>query len=254
MRAEHSLRESRKRITRLVPIVRSVRAARKSAIRSVEDARFTASRLWRYKRIDSYLRDHPVRKLQLGTGSNVYEGWLNTDVYDFRRKDEVVYLDARKPFPLPDSSFDAVFSEHMIEHMTYSEGLHCLRECRRVLRPGGRIRVATPSVERMIRLYDPELTDLQLRYIRWAIDTWVEDADAYLPGFALNSMLRNFGHQFVYDGGTLRHALEAAGFVDIEEWPVGQSGEPELVGLERHMRSAAEFNELETIVLEARRP
>ena len=67
-------------------------------------------------------------------------------------------------------------------------------------------------------------------------------------------MLRNFEHRFVYDAATLRHALEAAGFVDVEQWPVGESGDERLAGLERHMRSAAEFNAYETLVLEARRP
>jgi predicted SAM-dependent methyltransferase len=248
------IREGLKRVPGLVPVVRTTRAARISTMRRLEDARFTAGRLGRHRRIAAYLRDHPIRKLQLGTGSNVYDGWLNTDVSDFKRKNEVVYLDARQPFPLPDAAFDFVFSEHMIEHVTYADGLHCLRECGRVLRPGGRIRIATPSVDRLIPLYGDDLSDVQRRYIRWSIDTFVDDADAYLPGFVLNNMFRNFEHRFLYDGATLRHALESAGFVDVEEWPVGESAEPQLVGLERHMRAAAEFNELETLVLEARRP
>jgi predicted SAM-dependent methyltransferase len=231
-----------------------MRGVRISATRRLEDARFTAGRLGRHRRIAAYLRDHAVRKLQLGSGSNLYDGWLNTDVSDFKRKNEVVYLDAREPFPLPDNVFDFVFSEHMIEHLTYADGQHCLRECRRVLRPGGRLRIATPSLDHLMPLYGDELSDVQHRYIRWSIDSFVDDADAYLPGFVLNNMFRNFEHQFLYDRETLEHALGSAGFVDIEECPVGQSGEAQLVGLERHMRSAAEFNELETMVLEARRP
>ena len=57
----------------------------------------------------------------------------------------------------------------------------------------------------------------------------------------------------VYDDQTLRHSLETAGFVDVTEWPVGESDDPALVGLERHMRRAAEFNAYETLVLEARK-
>jgi predicted SAM-dependent methyltransferase len=247
-------RENLKRVPGLVPLVRAVRSARISATRRLEDARFTAGRLGRHRRIAAYLRAHDVRKLQLGTGANVYEGWLNTDISDFKRKNEVVFLDARKPFPLPDNSVDVVFSEHMIEHMTYEEGQQCLRECNRVLRPGGRIRIATPSVERLLPLYKTNLGELERRYIHWSIDSFVPEADEYLPGFVLNNMFRNFEHQFLYDSHTLRHALESAGFVDIEERPVGQSGDARLKGLERHMRSVAEFNEFETMVLEARRP
>jgi predicted SAM-dependent methyltransferase len=247
-------RESLKRVRGLVPIVRAAREKRISARRRVQDARFFASRTQRAKRIETYLQTHAVRKLQLGTGNNLYSGWLNTDIADYKRESEVVYLDARKPFPLPDASFDFVFSEHMIEHLTYIEGVHCLTECHRVLRPEGRIRVATPSLDRLMQLYDPELTDLQRRYIRWSTDTFIPHADEYLPGFVVNNFFRDWGHQFIYDSQTLRHALLSVGFVDVEERPVGLSDSPELVGVERHMRLAAEFNEYETMVLEARKP
>jgi predicted SAM-dependent methyltransferase len=211
-------------------------------------------RVGRGRQIDAYLRDHDVRKLQLGTGANVREGWLNTDIHDFRRTGEVVFMDARERFPLPDASFDVVYSEHMLEHLPYADGQQCLRECVRVLRPGGRIRVATPSLERLIRLYDPELDDVQRRYIRWSVDEFVPGACAYLPGFVLNNFLRDWGHEFVYDRDTLRHALETSGFVDVEESSVGESRDPRLAELERHLSEAPEFNAYETIVFEARRP
>jgi predicted SAM-dependent methyltransferase len=221
--------------------------------RARQRLRQALGRFQRRRRIDAYLRTHHVRKLQLGTGGNVRDGWLNTDIHDFRRTGEVVYMDAREAFPLPGVSFDLVYSEHMLEHLSYGDGQRCLRECLRVLRPGGRIRVATPSLERLIRLYDPELSDVQRRYLRWSIDEFVPHADAPLPGFVLNNFLRDWGHEFVYDTQTLRQALEAAGFVDVEEHRVGESDDPRLAGLERHLAEAPDLNEYETIVLEARR-
>jgi len=248
------VREQLKRVPGLVLTVRAARRGRVTARRSAEDARFALARRRRQGRIEEYLRTHPVRRLQLGTGSNPYHGWLNTDVVDYRRRNEVVYLDAREPFPLPDNAFDTAFSEHMIEHLTYADGMLCLRECHRVLRPDGRLRIATPSLRRIAALYAEELTDLQRRYLAWATGAFVKHSDIALPGFVLNNIARNFEHKFVYDEETLRHVLAVIGFVEITEWPVGESADPALTGLERHMRSAAEFNAYETLVLEARKP
>ena len=55
-----------------------------------------------------YLRDEGVKKLQIGCGYNVIEGWLNTDLIYKRNK--VAYLDAGRPFPFPDNSFDYIYS------------------------------------------------------------------------------------------------------------------------------------------------
>jgi hypothetical protein len=98
----------------------------------------------------------------------------------------------------------------------------------------------------LVRLYDSELTDVQRRYLRWAVDSFVPETDAPLPGFVVNNFMHAWGHRFVYDRDTLRHALEASGFVGVEDGRVGE--------LEQHLRNEPEFNEYETIVLEAHRP
>ena len=204
-------------------------------------ARTAIRRARRGRAIARYLDEHEDRKLQLGAAENIRPGWLNTDLHGYGHGDELVYLDVRKRFPLPDASFDLVYSEHMLEHLTYAEGQRCLRECLRVLRPGGTIRVATPSLERLAQLYGGGGE----RYVRWAVDTLEPEVDAPLPGVVINNFFRSWGHRFVYDPQTLRHALTEAGFVDVEEAPLGE--------LERHLADEPEFRELETFVLEARR-
>jgi predicted SAM-dependent methyltransferase len=198
----------------------------------------------RRRQIGRYLAAHREPKLQLGAGEHPLVGWLNTDLHDYGRPGELVYLDVREPFPLPDTSFDLVYSEHMLEHLSYTEGQRCLRECFRVLRPGGRIRIATPSLERLARLYDGGA--VQERYVHWAAATLEPELRAPLPGAVVNNFFRSWGHRFIYDPQTLRHALAEAGFVDVVEQSVGE--------LEQHLAEAPEFNEFETIVFEGQRP
>ncbi|GMI04920.1 hypothetical protein TrVE_jg12137 [Triparma verrucosa] len=54
---------------------------------------------------------------------------------------------------LESSSLDAVFTEHMIEHVTPAYVVRSLREWWRVVRVGGAIRIAIPDLERYLRSY-----------------------------------------------------------------------------------------------------
>lgn len=49
------------------------------------------------------------------------------------------------PLPLPDGSVDRILTEHFLEHIPMHGIAHVLRECHRVLRPGGIARVAVPD-------------------------------------------------------------------------------------------------------------
>ncbi|HEY0735287.1 MAG TPA: methyltransferase domain-containing protein [Herpetosiphonaceae bacterium] len=204
--------------------------------------------------LDAYQATHSVRKLQLGTGTNPLDGWLNTDIVP--AGSGVVFLDSTKRFPIEDATFDYVFSEHHIEHLSYTEGLVTLREAFRVLRPGGRIRIATPSLETLIGLYTAPVDELQQRYIRFITDTFLPDVQTYSPVFVLNNAFRNWGHQFLYDRATLQQTMEQVGFVEIASPAPGTSDDPNLRGIDSHgdFIGNEEMSRFETMVLEGRRP
>jgi len=211
---------------------------------------------WRRRRkrlVRAYLESHDVRKLNLGAGTNPLPGWLNTDLRPGRPG--VVFLDVRRPFPLPGACFHFVYCEHLIEHVELEEAEHCLREAHRVLVPGGRVRIATPSLERLALLFAPETSPEQRAYLEWATKRFMPDLGVDAPGFVLNHFVRSWGHRFIHDPQTLSYVLERAGFDAITELPTGVSESPELAGLESHARVIGEeADRFETFVLEARRP
>src|SRR5215469_1479512 len=101
-------------------------------------------------------------KLHIGCGDHPIEGWINTDLNPCMMG--VGPMDATKTFPFVDNFFTHIFSEHMIEHITKEEGEFMLRECFRVLKPGGKIRISCPGRENIKWIRDGNVPE----YVAWA--------------------------------------------------------------------------------------
>ena len=82
-------------------------------------------------------------KLHVGCGDRAIRGWCNIDVAHLTA--EVQYVDALKCIPFDSESFQFIFSEHFIEHLTYEDGLLFFKEASRVLKKGGVLRTSTPD-------------------------------------------------------------------------------------------------------------
>lgn len=212
------------------------------------------SYLRRNSAIEKYLQSHSVQKLQIGSGGNHIAGWLGTDIAPV--SDDITYLDASKPFPMADATFDYVFCEHMIEHITWREGQRMLRECHRILKSGGVFRVATPDLAVIIGLYQNDRNALEEKYIRWITDRYLQDIAVYKASFVINNAFRNWGHQFLYDSELLEIALSQAGFLNIMRCTHGESTHEHLQGIEEHGKAVSnqEMNVFETIILEGTKP
>ena len=100
--------------------------------------------------VRDYLGREAVRKLHIGASDKSLPGWLNTDI---ERHPGVAYLDCTRPFPFESDTFDYVYSEHFIEHLERDQGVACLREVLRCLKPGGVFRLATPDLEQYVGLF-----------------------------------------------------------------------------------------------------
>lgn len=200
-----------------------------------------------------YLRTHPVAKLHLGASFKGFPGWFNTDLFPERWP--VVRLDATRPFPLPDASFQVVFSEHMIEHVPLDGARRMLGECCRVLRPGGWIRIATPDLARIVRLYIDRDEPAHRRYFDRSVANFGLARDLPPHTATVNSLFYLHGHRFIFDQEALATLFRQAGFTDIRRCVPGESAVPELRGIEAHQDViGVEGNLIETLVLEGRKP
>jgi predicted SAM-dependent methyltransferase len=92
-----------------------------------------------------------VVRLNWGCGSHTAAGWINSDVKDDAGVDLVA--DIRDGLPLASGSCDYVVSIHALPEFSYPEMPGILGELRRVLKPGGCLRLGLPDLRRGIDAY-----------------------------------------------------------------------------------------------------
>jgi predicted SAM-dependent methyltransferase len=158
------------------------------------------------------------RAVHLGAGGHHLDGWINVDVLP----DGVDLLaDFVHALPFRSASVDFIHSEDLLEHLDLDAGKALLRDCHRVLKPGGVMRLLTPDLRALVqRVY----VDRDREQLAWCARTLAADGACE----ALNMHLRMNGeHRFVYDEEQLTRVLRATGFrVRRVRW--NQSRVPEL--------------------------
>ena len=103
--------------------------------------------------------DDDLLKLNLGSFvTMLHNGWINADIIDVGAFAQMhhykfVHMDATKPTNLEDGVVDFIVSSHMIEHLDWNEGLIFLKECYRILKPTGVIRISCPDIQKLCQLY-----------------------------------------------------------------------------------------------------
>jgi predicted SAM-dependent methyltransferase len=138
---------------------------------------------------------------------------------EFARSHRIEYGDAVKGLPLSDSSVEVLYSCHMLEHLSPAQAKRFLEEAKRLLVPGGVIRLAVPDLRRLIHNYLES-----------------GDADGFLAASYLgrmdgNSLRERLGmlvagrrlHQWMYDEISLGRLLRSHDFTEISAVPPGNS-------------------------------
>jgi predicted SAM-dependent methyltransferase len=183
-------------------------------------------------------------RLNLCCGSNVFPGWLNVDHTDLERdylchlrdadpnfvwpeaqqaaakavregRLEFMRHDVRKGLPWPDGSVDAIYIGQAIEHFNRrTEAPALLKECARVLRQYGVIRLTTPSLQLLIDSFPHELDAYEREQPAFFSDALPEDQLSYLlfGASGAGSTNDNYeGHHHCYTWRSLGQLLNECG-------------------------------------------
>lgn len=178
-----------------------------------------------------------MKRLNWGCGAHVAAGWINSDVKDEPGVDLVA--DVREGLPLESGSIDYAVSIHALPEFSYPELVPVLEELRRVLKPGGTLRLALPDLRRGIDAYLAGDED----YFKVP----PEDASTLGGRFVVQMLWYGYSRS-LFTADFALELLEKAGFVDARECSYGvtASGIAEIVELDNR--------EEESLFVEARAP
>jgi SAM-dependent methyltransferase len=136
-----------------------------------------------------------------------------------------------KPLNFADDIVDVVFTEHVIEHVSFMAGVAFLGESKRILKPGGVFRIVFPSIERLLSVsFDDNNGREYLKnsnkfyykeeklFAKWNFDGLNEFSRIFL----LNRMFTGYGHKFIWSANLMHKVLKSLGYKDVNILKVGQ--------------------------------
>jgi len=158
-------------------------------------------------------------KLHFGCGSIILKDWINIDVRP--RNNQTQKVDLSKPLPWQRASVDYVYSEAFFEHLTKVSQIRLLKECYRILKPGGVLRIGCPDLYCIVKRY---LAD-KIHLASWAKDQNLKTACAALNWlfYGKDRYKTALGHQYLLDFEELNAELKLAGFKTINRVVWGKS-------------------------------
>jgi predicted SAM-dependent methyltransferase len=167
-------------------------------------ARPVLSALMTKRRVAELVRSRPSISLELGSGEKLGTGdWVTLD---FGPKCDLTW-DLRKGIPFPDNSVSKIYSSHLLEHLKYDEIVVLLKECLRVLSPGGSLSACVPNAgmyfERYLTNSVPDRESL--RYEPAICGPTPIDAVNYIA-------YMNGQHKYMFDQESLISCIDTAGF------------------------------------------
>lgn len=195
--------------------------------------------------------------VNLGSGNNAVQGWLNIDkspnvllsrqpllktflrflglikpVHMTKWDRDIKFADARK-LRLPEMSVKNFYSAHLLEHVFFWEAKEILRNCHMQLRPRGMIRLALPDCKIIVDNFLSSLKDNPAKAARALNESLLsyplrkEDK----PWFLLDSIIGHV-HKWQPTSELVEEMLTEVGFEQIKVCEFGAGNFPDLDALE----------------------
>lgn len=172
------------------------------------------------------------RKFHLGCGTIFIKNYLNIGFWNSLQEGQLykdpngaegTYLlnyDLVKGIPAGNNTLDVIYHSHLLEHLSYKEGIAFIQSCYDALKPGGIMRVLVPDLELWCTNYINNNSFFFEEYKK----ALAPDEHIYpTKGSIFMGMLHNHGHKCGYDFETLKWVISNAGFERIRRTLVRES-------------------------------
>lgn len=206
-------------------------------------------------------------KLNIGCGQTIIKGWVNADnsfalklskyplfflellfkfkivnksQYDFiffARKNNIQNIDATQ-LPYDSSSIDVIYSSHMMEHLQRDDAKTFIKECFRVLKPGGILRLSLPDLKIIVDNYLKH-NDADLFIEQLLMEPPKTKKIKHLIKLYISGGFRE--HSWMYDGKSLLKILKEFGFKNSTILKPGDTNIPNEKNLNLYERAKQSF-------------
>jgi predicted SAM-dependent methyltransferase len=158
---------------------------------------------------------HEIKRLHWGCGGCTPVGWINSDVRALPGVNLV--CDIHNGLSLDADSINYCVSVHALQEMTLSTLLPALKELRRVLKPGGVLRLVLPDIDKGIAAYQRRDNSYFL----------IPDEDAKSIGAKFITQMLWYGYsKLLFTGDFIEEKLLKAGFSRVVHCEFKQSASP----------------------------
>ena len=143
--------------------------------------------------------------LHLGCGKVYIPGFIHIDINKFKHIDYVSKAENLKMFK--NNTVDLIYACHLLEYYSRDETQKLLKEWKRVLKKGGKLRIAVPNFENIVKVYN-KYKNIDARgilgpiYGRWKVKGQKNDVF----------------HKTAYDFSSLKKVLLKNGFYRVKKY------------------------------------
>jgi hypothetical protein len=189
----------------------------------------------------------PIMKVNVGSGPRILDDWVNYDssihlilskyhllkkiLYAFKLIPKQVFetswpykqikrIDLRKGLPLVDDTVDFLYCSHFLEHLSRGDGFTFLKECHRVIKQAGWIRLVCPDLRIIVGKY----LEADINYVLFEDSDKANLSHAFIQSLCLSDnrpLLEKLFfpgslHRCMYDFDSIAYLLDKSGFNTIK--------------------------------------